>query len=119
MLAIRNSAFAQLGDTNLADSVDSGHAPGFTVTDTKPLVSSSGAALTQVDGTSRSRATWSSAARQRQPGFHYSSTKPDATPTQIPGNVATTTFECIVPEHRHGPDPGADLALRPRSAGLR
>ncbi len=31
------------------------------------------------------------------PGFHYSSSKPDATPTQIPGNVATTTFECIVP----------------------
>jgi hypothetical protein len=32
-----------------------------------------------------------------QPGFHYSSSKADATPTQIPGNVATTAFECIVP----------------------
>ncbi len=30
-------------------------------------------------------------------GFHYSSTKPDALPTQIPGNVATAPFECIIP----------------------
>jgi hypothetical protein len=50
MLAIRNGAFAQLGDTNLADGVDSGHAPAFTVTDTKPLTSPGGS-LTQVDGT--------------------------------------------------------------------
>jgi hypothetical protein len=51
MRAIRNNAFGQLSDTNLADSVDSGHAPAFTVTDTKALVSSAGAPLTQVDGT--------------------------------------------------------------------
>ena len=30
-------------------------------------------------------------------GFHYSSNRPDALPTQIPGNVATAQFECIVP----------------------
>ena len=30
-------------------------------------------------------------------GFHYSSSKLDATPTQIPGNVATAKFECIIP----------------------
>ena len=33
MLAIRNNAFAQLGDKNLADGVVQGHAPSFTVTD--------------------------------------------------------------------------------------
>ena len=97
MLAIRNSAFAQLGDTNLADSVDSGHAPGFTVTDTKPLVSSSGAALTQVDGTFQVPCYLVVCGASTAPGFHYSSNKPDATPTQIAGNVATTNFECIVP----------------------
>jgi hypothetical protein len=32
-----------------------------------------------------------------EPGFHYSSSKPDATPTQIPGNVATAKFECLIP----------------------
>ena len=97
MLAIRNSAFAQLGDTNLADSVDSGHAPAFAVTDTKPLVSSTGAALTQVDGTLQVPCYLVLCGASAQPGFHYSSSKPDATPTQIPGNVATTTFECVVP----------------------
>ena len=30
-------------------------------------------------------------------GFHYSSNKPDAAPTQIPGNLATAQFECIIP----------------------
>ncbi|HEX3977313.1 MAG TPA: hypothetical protein VHW96_13690 [Solirubrobacteraceae bacterium] len=97
MLAIRNNAFAQLGDANLADSVDSGHAPGFTVTETKPLVSSSGAALTQVDGTLQVPCYLIACGPSTQPGFHYGSKKPEATPTQIPGNVATTTFECVVP----------------------
>ena len=97
MLAIRDNAFGQLGDTNLADSVDSGHAPAFTVTDTKTLVSSTGAALTQVDGTVQVPCYLVTCGPSTQPGFHYSSSKPDATPTQIAGNVATTTFECIVP----------------------
>jgi hypothetical protein len=97
MLAIRDNAFSQLGDTNLADSVDSGHAPAFTVTDTKPLVSSSGATLTQVDGTLQVPCYLVVCGASSQPGFHYGSSKPDATPTQIPGNVATTNFECVVP----------------------
>jgi hypothetical protein len=97
MLAIRNNAFSQLGDTNLADSVDSGHAPAFTVTDTKPLVSSSGAALTQVDGTLQVPCYLVLCGASAQPGFHYSSSRPDATPTQIPGSLATTNFECVVP----------------------
>ena len=97
MLAIRNNAFAQLGDSNLADSVDSGRAPAFTVTDTKPLVSSTGAALTQVDGTLAVPCYLAVCGASTQPGFHYASTSPYATPTQTPGNVATTSFECIVP----------------------
>jgi hypothetical protein len=97
MLAIRNNAFAQLGDTNLADSVDSGPAPAFTVTDTKPLVSSTGALLTQVDGTLQVPCYLAVCGPSTQRGFHYSSTSLYATPTQTPGNVATTSFECIVP----------------------
>jgi hypothetical protein len=30
--------------------------------------------------------------------FNYSSSKPDALPTQKPGNVATAPFYCIVPD---------------------
>jgi hypothetical protein len=97
MLAIRNNAFAQLGDTNLADSADPGRAPAYTVTDTKPLVSSSGAALTQVDGTFQVPCYLMVCGANTAPGFHYGSNKPDATPTQIADNVATTNFECVVP----------------------
>jgi hypothetical protein len=96
MLAIRDNAFAQLGDTNLGDSVDSGHAPAFTVTDTTPLVSPGGT-LTQVDGTLQVPCYLIACGPSAQPGFHYDSTSLYATPTQTPGNVATTSFECIVP----------------------
>jgi hypothetical protein len=105
MLAIRNNAFAQLGDTNLADSVDAGHAPSFTIVDTKPLVSSTGALLTQVDGTLQVPCYLIACGASAQPGFHYSSSKPDAVPTQIPGNVATTSFECIIPANASAADP--------------
>ena len=97
MLAIRNNAFAQLGDTDLANGQDTGHAPSFTIVDTKPLIASTGALLTQVDGTMQVPCYLEACGPSTQPGFHYSSSKPGALPTQIPGNVATTPFECIVP----------------------
>jgi hypothetical protein len=73
MLAIRNNAFAQLGDSNLADSVAQGSAPSFAVTDTKPLTSSTGAALTQVDGTFQVPCYLTVCGPSTQPGFHYGS----------------------------------------------
>ncbi len=97
MLAIRNNAFAQLGDTNLADGVAAGRAPAYSVTDTKPLTSPTGATLTQVDGTFQVPCYLQLCGATAAPGFHYSSAKPDAVPTQIPGNVATAQFECVVP----------------------
>jgi hypothetical protein len=96
MLAIRDSAFAQLGDTNLADSVDAGHAPAFSVSGTTPLASTAGT-VTVVDGTLQVPCYLKTCGPSTQPGFHYASSKPDATPVQLPGNVATTAFECIVP----------------------
>ena len=75
----------------------SGHAPAFTVTGTKPLVTSTGATLTQVGGTLQVPCYLVVCGASSQPGFHYASSKADATPTQIPGNVATTAFECVVP----------------------
>ena len=97
MLAIRNNAFSQLGDSDLANGQDTGHSPAFTIVDTKPLVSSTGALLTQVDGTMQVPCYLEVCGASAQPGFHYSSGRPGALPTQIPGNVATTQFECIVP----------------------
>jgi hypothetical protein len=106
MLAIRNNAFAQLGDKNLSDLKVQGRAPAFTITSSTPLTSSSGVPVTAADGDTFTvvqgtyqvpcylKICGASAAA----GFHYG---PGGglyrTPTQIKGNVATTNLECLVP----------------------
>ncbi len=110
MLAIRNDAFAQLGDSNLADGVDAGRAPAFAITDTKPLTSPTGATLTQVDGTFQVPCYLLVCGAGTAQGFHYGSTGPDAVPTQLPGNVATAQFECIIPSVA-GPGDPARISL--------
>jgi hypothetical protein len=101
MLAIRNNAFAQLGDTNLGDSVVQGRAPAFQVTGSAPVTPPTGVTLPttlrSVTGTFQAPCYLLVCGDSAQPGFHYSSSKPDATPTQIPGNVATAEFECVIP----------------------
>jgi hypothetical protein len=42
-------------------------------------------------------------------GFNYSSTNPDATPTQQSGNVGTAQFDCIVPRAAEGAPARASL----------
>ena len=93
MLAIRNAAFAQLGDTNLADSKVQGHPPSFQVTGQSTLSPT----VRTVTGTYQVPCYLVVCGDSAVGGFHYSSSKPDALPTQIPGNMATATFECIVP----------------------
>jgi hypothetical protein len=93
--AIRNNAFAQLGDTNLADGKVTGKAPAFTVTSNQPQSGATG--IEDVEGTLQVPCYLVVCGPSATAGFHYSSTKPDATPTQTPGNTATATFECIVP----------------------
>lgn len=96
MLAIRNGAFAQLGDTNLADGVVTGRAPGFTVTGQVPPADAND--VRRVTGTFTVPCYLVTCGDTATTGFHYSSSKPDALPTQTPGNVATAQFECIVPQ---------------------
>ncbi|HEY1521667.1 MAG TPA: hypothetical protein VGF70_01525 [Solirubrobacteraceae bacterium] len=93
LLSIRNQAFAGLGDTNLADGTPQGSAPQFSVTDTSALTP----ALEKIDGTFRVPCYLVTCGPTAETGFHYSASSPDATPTQIPGNVATAQFECLVP----------------------
>ncbi len=95
MLAIRNNAFAQLGDKNLADGVVKGHAPAFQVTSKGPLTGAP--SFTDVQGNFEVPCYLVVCGGSATAGFHYSSSKPDATPTQIPGNTATAPFECIIP----------------------
>jgi hypothetical protein len=95
LLSIRNNAFAQLGDRNLANGRAEGRAPAFTVTSNLPLTSDP--TMRVVKGTFQVPCYLVTCGDSATTGFHYSSTKPDAVPTQIPGTVATAPFECIVP----------------------
>jgi hypothetical protein len=95
LLAIRNNAFSQLGDTNLADGKVTGTAPAFTVTSNQPLSGTTG--IQDVQGTFQVPCYLVVCGPSAIAGFHYSSTKPDATPTQVPGNLATAQFECTIP----------------------
>jgi hypothetical protein len=105
MLAIRDAAFAQLGDQDLADLKVQGRAPKFTVTGSAPLtgssgtpvVASNGVTFTVVDGTFQVPCYLKVCGATATAGFHYSSKGLYRTPTQIKGNVATTNFECLVP----------------------
>jgi hypothetical protein len=93
-LSIRNKAFAQLGDRNLANGKVQGRAPGYTITSTTMLTPQ----VRDVQGSFQVPCYLTTCGASATTGFHYSSTKPDALPTQISGNMAATAlFECIVP----------------------
>jgi hypothetical protein len=93
MLAIRNNAFAQLGDTNLADVQVQGNAPSYAVTSVAALTPQ----IKEVQGSFQVPCYLTTCGLAATTGFHYSSSRPDATPTQIAGNNATALFDCIVP----------------------
>lgn len=100
MLSIRDDAFAQLGDTNLADGVVQGSSPavsGLQVTDYTPAQDSRIAR--KVTG------NVSVPCYMNTPGclpagstFNYPvGTDPDRMPQQLPGNNASVAFTCILP----------------------
>ncbi len=93
LLSIRNDAFGQLGDHDLADGKAQGRAPAFAVTSTSNLNSQ----LRDVQGTFQVPCYLVTCGPTATTGFHYGSNKADALPTQTPGNVATAPFECIIP----------------------
>jgi hypothetical protein len=101
LLSIRDGAFAQLGDRKLADGNVQGRAPGYTITSTKTISPQ----LRAVIGTFDVPCYLIRCGTTATSGFHYSSRKPDAVPTQIPGNVAVAPFECIVPSSAGNPTP--------------
>jgi hypothetical protein len=93
LLSIRNDAFAQLGDHNLADGAVRGRAPAYTITGTTQLSPQ----LEEVQGTFRVPCYLITCGSTATTAFHYSSNRPDALPTQAPGNVGTAAFACVVP----------------------
>lgn len=101
LLSIRDKAFARLGDRKLADGKVTGGAPGYTVTATKTLSPQ----LRAVVGTFNVPCYLVKCGTAATTGFHYSSAKPDALPTQRRGNVAVASFECIIPSSAGAPQP--------------
>ena len=93
MLSIRNQAFAQLGDSKLADVKVQGRAPAYAVASVSQLTPQ----LRSVKGSFQVPCYLTTCGPTATTGFHYSSRKPDALPTQTAGNVATAQFDCIVP----------------------
>jgi hypothetical protein len=101
MLAIRNNAFAHLGDTNLADVRVQGNAPSYAVTS----VTAPTPQIKEVQGSFQVPCYLTTCGLAATTGFHYSSRRPDATPTQISGNVATALFDCVVPSTANATNP--------------
>jgi hypothetical protein len=95
MLKIRNDAFAQLGDTNLADGKVEGSAPKYTITSVvdnpDPQI------LRRISGTFTVPCYLNVQGCPPGARFHYSSKAKDALPTQLPGNTQTAKFECAIP----------------------
>ncbi|HEV2980051.1 MAG TPA: hypothetical protein VGX51_01360 [Solirubrobacteraceae bacterium] len=93
LLAIRDNAFAQLGDFDLADAVAEGQAPGYTVTSEDQIAPG----LRRVQGTFAVPCYLRSCEAGSYAGFHYPSLNPDAVPTQPPAGTASPAFDCVVP----------------------
>jgi hypothetical protein len=94
LLAIRNSAFAALGDRDLATGGAVGNAPSFQVDSTTAL----SAGVQEVSGTLEVPCYLKTCGPGSVTGFHYSSHAFYAPPTQIPGQFVAAPFECIVPQ---------------------
>jgi hypothetical protein len=96
LLHIRDDAFAQLGDTNLADRKITGRSPTFTVND--PTVDSEG--IRTITGTFAVPCyiNTPSCAAGGQFTFDPTSDPQELRPLQIPGNTTTATFTCKVPK---------------------
>src|SRR5215212_3731080 len=106
MLSIRDDAFGQLGDTNLADTQIQGQAPPFNVSGVTNFVpcgsdgcqsGESDRLLRRVTGTITVPSYLTTPTCRIGGGFNYGSPDPDATPTQQSGNVGIAQFDCIIP----------------------
>jgi hypothetical protein len=110
MLSIRNDAFGQLGDTNLSDLQVQGNAPQFQVTSVQDFTPDQNPRLLrEVLGTFTVPCYLTTPTCSIGGSFHYGSTNPDATPTQVPGNTGTAQFDCIIPRAAEGAAARASL----------
>lgn len=98
LLQIRNNAFGQLGDHNLADGKVRGTSPKFTIDTVENNPAGDPQLLRKIAGTITVPCYLDKAGCPSGARFHYSSAKPDALPTQIPGNTIQAKFVCNIPQ---------------------
>lgn len=98
MLKVRDDAFAQLGDTNLADLTVQGRSPAYTIVRTTDFTEAENPLIARtVEGTVEVPCYLDRPGCPPGSGFRYDSADPDALPAQEPGNVIQASFLCIVP----------------------
>ncbi len=111
MLHIRDDAFAQLGDTNLADGVVVGRAPGYAITSVTELTPDENANIARrIAGTITVPCYLDQAGCPTGAKFHYKGKGTDALPAQLPGNVTQAPFVCNIPRAAT-PETPAHLSL--------
>jgi hypothetical protein len=98
LLRARDDAFRQLGDANLADGRIQGAPPRFAVTgSTDFTVAQNPLTARRVTGTFELPCYMTKPGCPPGARLHYSSTRPDALPTQLRSNVQRATFTCNIP----------------------
>ncbi|HST41662.1 MAG TPA: hypothetical protein VLK58_19240, partial [Conexibacter sp.] len=98
MLQIRDDAFRQLGDRNLADLKVDGAAPRHTIDRVTDFTRAEDAQIArEVVGTVEVPCYLDRVGCPPASGFRYTSGSPDALPRQLPGNVRRARFRCVVP----------------------
>ncbi|MDX6655441.1 MAG: hypothetical protein QOH62_234 [Solirubrobacteraceae bacterium] len=98
LLAMRNDAFKQLGDTNLADGTVQGIPPKYAITEVKDFTPEENSQLLRrVSGTFEVPCYLDAPGCPPGARLHYSSSAKDALPTQMPGNVQVAKFQCNIP----------------------
>jgi hypothetical protein len=98
VLAIRNNAFSQLGDDDLADGQVTGSSPSFHVDTVEDFSHAQNDRIARrVTGTFTVPCYLDQTGCPTGSTFHYDSNDPDATPTQIKGNTADAPFVCVIP----------------------
>jgi len=101
LLAMRDRAFAALGDRDLGSAGVTGRAPTFQVLSTAALSPS----VEEVSGTLQVPCYLKTCGLSSTTGFHYDTYGLYAAPTQIRGQFVTAPFECIVPSSAGAPSP--------------
>jgi len=100
MLHIRDDAFMQLGDSNLADGVVQGTSPALSNLQVTDLTQAQDARIArEVTGTVTVPCYMNTAGCSPAGStFNYApGTDPDRMPAQLPGNTASVGFECVLP----------------------